>query len=751
MGKIATLTRRSFLFGSVAIAGGAAFGFWKYRQPHDNPLLPLLDADEVALTPYVIISEDGIKVIAARAEMGQGTYTTLAAMVAEELKVELDDIEVIHGPASHAYYNAAVIEEAVPFAQVDDSRLANNVRAFTKVPAKFLGLHITGGSSSIADGFDKMRLAGAVARDTLIEAAAVKWNVKANRLRAQDGTVIDTQSDTLRSVKYTELSDLLAGIELKHEPTLTPESQWRILGKSQPRVDMLAKTTGAAEFGIDVELPNMLHATVRMNPSLGGAMNSFDASDAEKERGVESIFEIDNGIAVVASNTWYAFNAAKKVKVDWADSSTPSTHKDLEALLEGSLSSKHQDSQFRDQGDCDGALENSAESISATYKVPYLAHAAMEPLNATAMLQNGKLDIWAGNQWPTLARTKAAEISGLDEDDVNIHTLMMGGGFGRRLEPIYIEQAVKIAQRFEGRPVKLTWTREEDTMHDHYRPMAMARFEGVMGDNVPNSIDLHTASPSIAASQMGERAGLPALGPDLAIAQSAWDQPYDVENYRVTAYRTPAAIPVSSWRSVGASQNGFFHESMLDELAHSKDVDPLKMRLDMINHLPSRKTLEAVAEMSNWGATLPEGHGIGVAFCLSFGVPVAEVIKVANTDRGIKILKAYAAVDVGRAMDPRNIEAQVFGGLNFGLAAAMMGEITFEGGVAQQSNFHNYNSIRMNQSPDFEIRILENGDKVKGIGEPATPPAAPALANAIFNATGQRIRELPMNKHIRFV
>ncbi len=287
-------------------------------------------------------------------------------------------------------------------------------------------------------------------------------------------------------------------------------------------------------------------------------------------------------------------------------------------------------------------------------------------------------------------------------------------------------------------------------MHDHYRPMAVARFEGVMGDKIPEAIDLHTASPSVADSQMGERAGIPAMGPDLAIAQSAWDQPYKAPNYRVTGYRTPAAIPVSSWRSVGASQNGFFHESMLDELAHSKGVDPMQMRLDMIDHMPSRKVLEAVAEMSSWGSELPAGHGRGVAYCFSFGVPVAEVIEVANTERGIKILKAYAAVDVGIAMDPRNIEAQVFGGLNFGLAAAMMGEITFEGGKAQQSNFHNYNSIRMNQSPDFEVRILEHGDRVKGIGEPATPPAAPALANAIFAATGKRIRELPMNKHVSF-
>ena len=750
MGKIAKITRRGFLLGSIGIAGGAAFGFWKYQQPYDNPLLANLTPNEVTLTPYVIISQEGIKVIAARAEMGQGTYTTLAALVAEELMVELSDVDVIHGPASKAYYNAAVMEEAVPFAQVDTSALANNVREFTKIPAKFLGMQITGGSSSIADGFDKMRIAGAAAREALIKAAAIKWGVPTSQLRAENGKVVDTLSSE-QSIAYTELTDLLAKVELNQEPKLTPKSEWRLLGKSQPRVDMFGKVTGEALFGVDVELPEMLHATVRMNPSLGGAINGFDASEAENERGVDAVFQLDNGVAVVATNTWYAFNAAKKVKVDWANGDIPKTNQELVDLVNSSLSDEHQDSRFRDEGDCEGVCKGAPDLVSAEYKVPYLAHAAMEPLNATALLKNGKLTIWAGNQWPTLAKTKAAEISGLSEDNIEINTLMMGGGFGRRLEPAYIEQAVKIALRYEGRPIKLTWTREEDTTHDHYRPMAIARFKGVMGAKIPEAIDLQTASPSVTASQMGERAGIPALGPDLAIAQSAWDQPYKVPNYRVTGYRTPASVPVSSWRSVGASQNGFFHESMLDELAHSKAVDPLQMRLDMINHLPSRKVLEAIGEMSNWGAPMPEGHGRGVAYCLSFGVPVAEVIEVANTPKGIKILKAYAAVDVGVAMDPRNIEAQVFGGLNFGLAAAMMGEITFEEGKAQQSNFHNYNSIRMHQSPDFEIRILENGDKVKGIGEPATPPAAPALANAIFNATGQRIRELPMNKHIQFV
>ncbi len=747
MGKLAKVSRRAFIFGSVAVAGGAMFGYWSYRQPYDNPLEADLKAGAATPNPYLIVSNEGIQIIVARAEMGQGVYTSLAALVAEELNVELNQVSVVHGPASKAYFNAAVMEEAVPFAQIDESSMAVNVREFTKIPAKFLGLQITGGSSSIADGYEKLRMAGAAARETLILAASRQFGVDPSTLHAADGKV--NASDG-RSWLFTELASSLPEVKLDYEPQLTPPSQWRLLGKSQERVDMRAKVTGAPVFGVDVEQPNMLYATVRMNPHLGGEMHSFDTSSAMTVRGVKDIFALDDGIAVVASNTWYAFEAAKKVDVNWGESPAPDNHDRLRKIIDESFKEDSKDSQFRDDGDCGTVCRNAAKVISAEYKVPYLAHAAMEPLNATALLQDGKLKVWAGNQWPTLAKSKAAEITGLSEDNIEIHTLMMGGGFGRRLEPIYIEQAVKIAQRFEGRPVKLTWSREEDTTHDHYRPMAAAKFEAVMGESGPLAIDFHTASPSVTDSQMGQRAGLPAVGPDLTIAQSAWDQPYSVPHYRVTGYRAPASIPVSSWRSVGASQNGFFHESMLDELARSEGLDPLKMRLDMIDHQPSRKVIEAVAELADWGRARPDGHGLGMAFCLSFGVPVAEIIEVVQTSSGIKIINAFAAVDVGIAIDPRNIEAQVFGGLNFGLAAAMMGEITFNKGAAQQSNFHDYNSIRMHQSPSFKIKILENGERIKGIGEPATPPAAPALANAIFAATGQRIRELPMNKHIRF-
>nr|MDJ0911579.1 molybdopterin-dependent oxidoreductase [Woeseiaceae bacterium] len=366
-----------------------------------------------------------------------------------------------------------------------------------------------------------------------------------------------------------------------------------------------------------------------------------------------------------------------------------------------------------------------------------------------AWYRDGKLDVWAGSQLPTQVYTLADEILGLDEEDVEVHVPYMGGGFGRRAEFDFIAQAIRIAEVMEGTPVKLTWSREEDMTHDFYRPAAMARFRGAVADGVPVACDLELATLSVLESQMG-RIGIPMMGPDVSIVQAAWDQPYTIENYRVTGYRTPAMLPVSSWRAVGASQNGFFHECMLDELAHAAGADPVEMRVQMMNHEPSREVLMAVAEMADWGAPLPEGHGRGVAFVMSFGVPTAEIVEVADTGNGLKIVKVWAAVDVGVALDRRNLEAQVQSGVNFGLAAAMMSEVTVREGVVEQTNFHNYNSIRINQAPPIEVRVLENGSRIRGIGEPGLPPAAPALVNAIFAATGERIRELPLSKHVRF-
>ncbi len=744
MGKLRTITRRTLLIGSAAIAGGVVFGYWRYKTPYDNPLLDSLKDGEAALTPYVRIDQSGITIITPRAEMGQGIHTTLAAMVAEELDVAFDDIQVEHGPASKAYYNGALLEEMAGYPATDNSKKADRMRGLTKIPAKFLGLQATGGSTSTPDGFVKMRKAGAAARQVLLTAAAQKLGQDRATLSTDQGAVITADGSR---IPYTELATIAAGIEPPGDPDLKPKSEWKLLGRSLPRVDMLGKVTGTAEFSIDLQLPEMLYATVKMNPQLGGGLKSFDASAAESMPGVKKIIPLEGGVAVVASNTWYAFQAAEAISFDWDDAPYPQTteeHFDIvAAAFDGEI-----DSQMRDDGNVDEVLGD-ASDISGEYRVPYLAHATMEPVNAVALLGSNRLDIWAGTQNPTQAVKESVAITGLDDSEVHVHTTLMGGGFGRRNEMDFVKTAVMVAKAMPGIPVKTSWSREEDMRHDAYRPLAIARFKGVVADGKAKALQLDLAAPSVIASAMG-RIGIPAAGPDSTTVQGAWDQPYGIRNYRVTGYRATPLLPLSFWRSVGASQNGFFHECAIDELAHAAGSDPFQMRLEMMTDHSSRKVLEAAAAMADWGSELPEGHARGIAFVHSFGVPVAQVVEVSATPAGIKVLKVFAAVDVGIALDPRNIKSQVQGGINFGLAAAIMGEITVEDRKVVQSNFHDYDAIRMHQSPVIKVRVLENGEHIRGIGEPGTPPAAPALANAIFAATGQRIRELPLRKHIKF-
>ncbi len=515
---------------------------------------------------------------------------------------------------------------------------------------------------------------------------------------------------------------------------------------------MIEKCAGTAEFSIDVHAENMLFATVKMNPNLGAKLISFDSSQAESSRGVKNIIELEGkGVAVIASNTWYALKASNSIVFNWDKAPYPQHSKDMFEDMNTCFDEEYLDSTFKQEGDIQLALNPSTSStIEGEYKVPYLAHATMEPMNATVLIGQYQIEIWAGNQNPTQIIKEAAALTDFDDSSIIVHTTYMGGGFGRRAEMDFIKYAIQIAKHSIGIPVKVTWSREEDTTHDYYRPAALAKFQGVANSNGIQALDLQVACPSVLTSQMG-RMNIPMPGPDISIVQAAWEQPYGIEHYQVRGYRTPEMLPVSSWRSVGASQNGFFHESIIDELAHHGGVDPLTCRLNLITHEPSKLVIQKAAEMARWDQKRADNIGLGIAYTLSFGVPVAEVVEVENTPNGIKILNVYAAVDVGIALDPRNIKAQVMSGIIFGLSAAVMGEITVSNGIVEQNNFHQYDALRMRQSPNIHVEVLENGKEIKGIGEPGTPPAAPALGNAIFAATGQRIRELPFNKSIQFV
>jgi isoquinoline 1-oxidoreductase beta subunit len=488
---------------------------------------------------------------------------------------------------------------------------------------------------------------------------------------------------------------------------------------------------------------------------MGGGVVSFDASEAEKSRGVIKVVPLPQGFGVIADNTWRAFQGSWLVKPVWGPAPYPATSEALFALVAASFNAEQQDSRNKDEGDVETALQTAgAQTIEAEYRVPYLAHSPLEPMTAVVQLKDGVLDIWTGTQIPRFLVDGVAGVTGIDAEKIRLHVLPMGGSFGRRLEDDYVKQAALLAQAHPGVPIKLTWTREEDMTHDFPRPLAIARLRGAVGNQQVQTMDLGIASPSVTASQMG-RLGFPAAGPDVAIVAGAWDQPFAIPNYRVTGYKVPAAVPVSSWRSVGASGNGFLHESALDELIHAAGADPLAERLRLCTHEPSKRVLQAAGEMSGWNTPLtpaPDGkRGRGLAFTLSFGVPVAEVVEVTATEKGIRIDKVFVACEVGKVLDPVNFENQVQGGVVWGLGHAVNCELTYEDGAPQQTNFHAYTGLRLYQTPQIVVKALETTGEIKGIGEPSVPPAAPALANAIFAATGQRIRELPLNKAVAFV
>jgi isoquinoline 1-oxidoreductase beta subunit len=778
---MSTLTRRAFLIGSMAIAGGVAFGVYQLRRPHPNPLADIdrvHDGAAVTLNPYLFIDADGVAIITPRAEMGQGVHTTLAALVAEELDLPWQTVHTLHGPTAAAYFNAAMLEAAVPFPTWDRGWLAEGLRDATGVAGKLLGLQLTGGSTSTADAFVKMRKAGAAARRVLIQAAAERWGRSAHELRTEGGAVVDP--DTGRRLTYPALAEAAAHIEPPADPPLKPREQWQLLGRALPRVDMVAKCTGSARFAIDVRLPGMRYATVVANPYLRGTRAGFDASPALAMRGVERVLDLGpaqgDAVAVVADNSWRAFRAAAALEIDWRPAAditgdSPAMLDEIAATIGTGIDRLEPDAVPRDDGDLAQALliarAEAQPVLEAEYRAPFLAHTTLEPPSAVALREPERLTLWIGHQAPTLLRDLAAKQAGLDLEQVEVRVELLGGGFGRRVEVDFGLQAAVIAEAMPGTPIKLTWTREEDVRHDVYRPAAVARCQGLVGaDGLPRAVGMDIASPSVMRS-FGGRVGLPAMGPDKLITEGAARQPYAIPHYRIAGYRPESPVPVGNWRSVGASFNGFFHECFLDELAVAGGLDPLAMRLALTRDYPfAQAVLRAVGELSDWATPLPSDdgrrRGRGLAMTHSFGSTVAQVVEVSadaepgfgagsgSDQNGLRIERVYCVADVGLALDPGIVEAQMQSGILYGLSAAVMGEISFRDGRVEQSNFHDYGALRLAQCPEIRVRILESGDAPTGVGEPGTPPSKPALANAIFAATGQRLRDYPFNKHIRF-
>ncbi len=660
MGKAGKITRRVFMGVGAAAAGGLAVGYYYYKKPYDNPLEALAAEGDAVFNPYVKIAADGtITIIAPRAEMGQGVQTTLAALVAEELEVELDQVLVEHGLPSAAYYNEAMMVEAGPYAFFDESFMAETTRRFMKVPAKFLALQVTGGSTAMPDGFVKMREAGAAARMVLLKAAAKRWDMDVEQLVAKNGAVHNQlNSETL---SYGELAGEAALLSPPSKPKLKPQTEWKILGKSQNRVEGLEKVTGAPIYAIDVRLPEMLYGTVRISPRFGVGFKSYDTSATLAVDGVQDVVEIHTrygiGLGVIANNTWSAFKGAEALEIEWEDALEPSNSNAISAALDDALA-RDPDFDLGGVGKPAKVLADAAEDtiISAEYEVPYLAHTTMEPMNATAMFKDGKLEIWAGTQGPGIVQKLCSQLIGIEPENTIVHTMIMGGGFGRRGEADFTLYATLLAEKTNGRPIKVTWTREEDTRHDTYRPVAKAKYQAVIAGNKIEAIDVKVATPSIMGSMMKRLYGTgKPPGAEKVLLDGSFDQPSEIEHKNFQAHIIDLPVPVGFWRSVGFSYNSFFYESFIDEAAHKAGVDPLEFRLSMMNeaeHFPAREVLKRVGEMSNWDKPLPAGKGRGIAHCLSFGTWVAQVIEVDVSDDAVKIERVFCAADPGIVLDP---------------------------------------------------------------------------------------------------
>ena len=611
---------------------------------------------------------------------------------------------------------------------------------------KVLGAQVTGGSTSVPDSFDKLRQAGAVARETLKAAAAEETGLEISQLRTERGAVVLPDGTRM---DYTALAATAAGMTPVTDVTLRDPSEWRLIGKPVERMDIVAKSTGTQVYSIDLKVDGMVHASVRMNPRKGAPMIGFDASVAEGMRGVSRVIGLPYGVAVIADNTWRAFRALEEIEIDWDVAPYPAEQADHWAAVEASFTPERLDKEWRHDGDVDAALDG-ADVFEAEYRAPYVAHQPLEPLSAIVNVTTERVDIWASHQLPRFVQQRVAKKLGLEAEQIHLHNQHAGGSFGHRLEFHNIDVTVDVAREMPGTPVKLTFRREEDFAQDYTRQIGMARGRGAHAGGQVTALDLDIATVSASRSQSG-RLGAPIPGPDTQIAAGAWNMRYGIPNLRVRAYAVPELAPTSSWRSVGASSAGFFAEGFLDELIHAAGADPMAERLRLANDPDARAVLEAVAEMSDWGSPLAPRKGRGVALVTSFGVPVAEVVEVTDTEGGIRIDRVWVAAEVGRVVDPVTFENVVSGGVIWGLGHALNSEITYADGRAEQDNYHLSEGMRLHQCPVIEVRALENNPTIRGIGEPPVPPAAAALANAIFAATGTRLREMPFFNTVDFV
>ena len=701
-------------------------------EPHAGDFVP---------NAWIRVSpDDRISFVLDRVEMGQGTMTAHAQLVAEELEVDPSRLVVELAPADRAYDN----------------------------PDSQLGFQVTGGSTSTNTSYDPLRTAAATAREMLKTAAAKRWGVPVGACIAENGSISHPPSQ--RSARYGELAREAAAQSVD-TPALKPASAFKWIGKSVPRLDAPSKVDGSAIYGIDVRLPGLHTAVIVRAPRLGAKVTSFGATLARQQQGVTDVLEVPNGIAVVATSYWRAQRAAALVKVSWTDGSTSLDSTLLRAAMRTRLD--REGHTMRSDGDVGAAERASAGVLEAVYETPYLAHATLEPQNATAIVKDGRCEVWAPTQSLGLAREGLRRLTGYSYDDIVLHQTLLGGGYGRRLAQDYIMEAATIALR-TGKPIKVMWSREDDTTHDYYRPMSAHRLRAAFArDGTITSWWHRVAAQSILGQiaeewgqsllpnrlplsfkRVGAKAAATAYAgnaiPDTSAVEGARELPYAIPNVAVEFAPVNVTVPVGWWRSIGHSNNAFAVEAFFDEVARAARKDPFELRRALLARSPRhRAVLDLAAEKVCWGDTPRGGIFRGIAQTQAFGTYIAMVAEVSVKGSELRVHRVVAAVDCGRVVNPDLVTMQVEGGIGFGLGAALHQEITLRHGAIEQTNFHEFRSLRMVEMPKVEVHIVPSDEHPTGIGEPGVPLVAPAVANAILKATGQPVRSMPLLKALR--
>ncbi len=726
-------TRRAFITTGVLAGGTLAIGIGIRSGDRRSKVAGLIAGEEeTVLNVWVKISPDNtVTAIVPHADMGQGVHTTLTMMLADEMDADWSNVKMLEAPSHGEYANYALARGYALGVKDFPSFLIDTVDGFFLKATQFMGLQITGGSTSVrTTGMIAMRVAGAAAKSVLKQAAADAWQVPVEELETENSQIHHAPSN--RSAPYASFAVQAAELSVPPKPKLKSEEEFSIMGRSVPRIDVPAKVDGTAKFGIDAVLPGMKYAAVKAAPVFGDSIQSVDSASVQDLPGVRKVINLGDAVAVVADGYWQASQAIDKISVEYESGGNGEIEqsdifKQFGADMDRANENGNQQVDF-ETGDVEAALNASSRIVEAEYRVPYLAHATMEPMNCTAWMHDGECELWTGTQNPLGFAKEVADAIDMDVAHVTLHNQYLGGGFGRRAFPDYTIQAARVASEVSY-PVKLIWSREEDMRHDHYRDANISRFKAALDES---------GKPTAWINQFVEKHD-PAEAPHI---------PYGIGNQFIHLADSKTHVPWGIWRSVDHSLHGFFTESFIDEVAIAAGKDPYQFRHDLLADTPRHQAvLDLAAEKATWGETLPENWGRGIAIHKSFGSIVAQVVEVEVKDGKARAHRVVCAIDAGYAFHPDGMKAQMESGIIYGLTAALYGEISIHRGSVAQSNFHDYQMVRMNESPAIETYIINSGKAIGGAGEPGTPAIAPALANAIYNAVGIRIRELPMKHH----